>query len=589
MITSNPNIISAELVRANRFMRNCPRRFSVSRIPGGILCAALIWMMALDTTSVTLAFPQSSSESFDRARLIVLAPNGPVLADLRISVSGLPYRQWVGKYLAQQLDVNRSRSLSTQELELLSVQLRQLLSISSIDDLPGLAADDPQATSLATDQFAEWMRNRLPKSFFISALPKSADDAVRISSLLDTDLDGSISADELKIAPRTLRFRDLDDDQTYSVSELMPYRDPRTQDASLSPDAANLPFLEVTDDESAATAAVKLIHRYGHDGVLSVASLRLPTTTQTAASQSMPDNLSQDGLARLLTSDVAHLVVEFKLSDKANRSDVTCMISQGNESFCTVLNKAFGSVRVAVDSMPINIVARGGGANNRAYLRGFLGQNFLMSDGDKNQYLDEGEFAGLSGSLAQAGVNADFRAVDINNDAMLVRDELFGFVDREIISTSSRIEVTVEQDGKTMFGLMDTNKDRRLSPRELAEAIFVLQPYDLSGDGRFADEELGIEYNLTIGLGRPEVRRNNVMNTNRSPGMMNSGDAILPGQGDLEGPEWFRRMDRNRDGDVSRREFIGTAAMFAELDQNGDSLIAADEASSLNVEANTEQ
>lgn len=58
-------------------------------------------------------------------------------------------------------------------------------------------------------------------------------------------------------------------------------------------------------------------------------------------------------------------------------------------------------------------------------------------------------------------------------------------------------------------------------------------------------------------------------------------DAILPGTASGEGPEWFRRMDRNQDGDINRREFIGTAAMFAESDLDGDGLISASEAAAI--------
>jgi Ca2+-binding EF-hand superfamily protein len=37
-------------------------------------------------------------------------------------------------------------------------------------------------------------------------------------------------------------------------------------------------------------------------------------------------------------------------------------------------------------------------------------------------------------------------------------------------------------------------------------------------------------------------------------------------------------MDRNQDGDVSRREFLGTAESFQKLDQDGDGLIDTKEA-----------
>jgi hypothetical protein len=44
------------------------------------------------------------------------------------------------------------------------------------------------------------------------------------------------------------------------------------------------------------------------------------------------------------------------------------------------------------------------------------------------------------------------------------------------------------------------------------------------------------------------------------------------------GPAWFRRMDRNRDGDVSRREFFGSREQFDRLDRDGDGLISPAEA-----------
>ena len=45
-----------------------------------------------------------------------------------------------------------------------------------------------------------------------------------------------------------------------------------------------------------------------------------------------------------------------------------------------------------------------------------------------------------------------------------------------------------------------------------------------------------------------------------------------------QGPEWYQRMDRNGDGDVSRREFLSSRADFQRLDADADGLIDLSEA-----------
>ena len=44
------------------------------------------------------------------------------------------------------------------------------------------------------------------------------------------------------------------------------------------------------------------------------------------------------------------------------------------------------------------------------------------------------------------------------------------------------------------------------------------------------------------------------------------------------GPIWFQRMDRNMDGDLTWKEFLGPRHVFEELDADGDGLIDPQEA-----------
>jgi len=50
------------------------------------------------------------------------------------------------------------------------------------------------------------------------------------------------------------------------------------------------------------------------------------------------------------------------------------------------------------------------------------------------------------------------------------------------------------------------------------------------------------------------------------------------------GPAWFRKMDANRDGDVSRREYLGPPETFSRLDRDGNGLISVDEATGIDRE-----
>src|SRR5206468_10383009 len=48
------------------------------------------------------------------------------------------------------------------------------------------------------------------------------------------------------------------------------------------------------------------------------------------------------------------------------------------------------------------------------------------------------------------------------------------------------------------------------------------------------------------------------------------GDRVPQQPGTASGPLWFRKMDRNGDGDIPRREWLGSKEDFDKIDANGD-------------------
>ena len=61
--------------------------------------------------------------------MIVLAPVGPVFVDLHLTVSRIPYREWVARFLATDMDVDQSGRLDEAELNLLTDSIRTLADV----------------------------------------------------------------------------------------------------------------------------------------------------------------------------------------------------------------------------------------------------------------------------------------------------------------------------------------------------------------------------------------------------------------------------------------------------------------------------
>jgi Ca2+-binding EF-hand superfamily protein len=136
-----------------------------------------------------------------------------------------------------------------------------------------------------------------------------------------------------------------------------------------------------------------------------------------------------------------------------------------------------------------------------------------------------------------------------------------------------RVEVTFTDQGSGLFELLDRNGDGVLSPRELVEAPAALHPF-ADPDGRVGPKDLKRRFRISAAaagiplLVTPPART--------AIAAAKQGRAVTP-----EGvPAWFTRMDRNGDGDVSLREFLGPLELFRKLDRNGDGLISPDEARS---------
>jgi hypothetical protein len=111
-------------------------------------------------------------------------------------------------------------------------------------------------------------------------------------------------------------------------------------------------------------------------------------------------------------------------------------------------------------------------------------------------------------------------------------------------------------DGGGLFELLDANHDGALSPRELRSALEVLNETGCVTNGALDPNKVPRVLLAVASRGYPRAL---ALDSRR-------------------GPVWFRAMDKNGDGDVSRREFTGPLPVFETLDRDKDGLLSAEEA-----------
>ncbi|MBI1347258.1 hypothetical protein GC163_13340 [bacterium] len=145
---------------------------------------------------------------------------------------------------------------------------------------------------------------------------------------------------------------------------------------------------------------------------------------------------------------------------------------------------------------------------------------------------------------------------DGNGEASPAEIEAWLAVQRQIVHGQLLISL---YHGGGLFELIDTNHDAGLSVRELRELWKQLQAAGCTEGDDVDINRIPEVVFLVVSQGYP---------TNFHTG----APSVI---------DWFRTMDRNGDGDVSRREFTGSLAAFSRLDQDQDELISPSEAATV--------
>jgi Ca2+-binding EF-hand superfamily protein len=419
-----------------------------------------------------------------------------------------------------------------------------------------------------------------------------------IFKLLDTDGDGKLSKDELTAAPSILLRRDEDDDEIVTAAEIVEGKGMNLFAMGMMMNAGgdgktakgNKSLVPVpTPGEAPADLARRLHKRYGpkvesddeakKDEPVKLSRKDLGLDEATFAKL----DSNRDGV--LDSTELAGFVkrapdVELSLNlgyGKNTKSPVELVAPKGEPSpLAGKVRMRHGLVHLDLGRTRVDL--RGSSSYQPDRISGLIRQQlmaqFKQADRTNKGYLDE------AAAKNSAAFRDTFKAMDRDGDGKVYESEMVAYFDHlaelQRRARLACVTLVLTNQSRGLFDALDMDRDGRLSVRELRGAAKLLEALDTGHKGYLEKSDLPRSYQLT--LRRGPATSGALGGQAAILALYSGGDANDGPAERTEGPLWFRKMDRNRDGDVSRREFLGTDEQFRQIDADGDGLISADEA-----------
>jgi hypothetical protein len=506
-----------------------------------------------------------------KERLLLLTYGGPLIVDAAILIDGGPYRDARGRLIAKIMasaDADKNGELSWDEA-LQNQRFRvggamnRSTAMTPSERERQLRQNDKNQNGIVEPQEAERFLARTGGGGSAFAVTNNSEGQgeSELLRLLDVDDDRVLSADEVSQTARRLRTRDADDDEVVTRAELIATS--AMQAPGMAGSAYNRgqqPVIWITSSPNWRQIHYELKERYQVDGRLAADSFPQFPALGSTLDADKDGEITGTELTAMATTP-PHVVIEVRLGRVEEGTRSLAVISVADELSTVRLVEADDARTAWLDLPEGRIQWIAASVGDVPDYTAQAEAQITQIDKDKNGYLEESE---AGEQIQQFG--GTFEAVDTDGDGKLYPAEYADYLERQQAPERTRVRCQVAQIEHALFSSFDASNDDRLGGRELAQAHERLLALDGNQDGQVTTNEIPARLNLSFSLGNTVDPT--AIQLYRPP------VAGAP----TGGPTWFARSDTNGDGDLSPREFLGTAEQFSEIDLNADGLLDAAEA-----------